>query len=96
MKESAKEARFISLSKRITNIFHEIQSVRTYDVILRVMFQNEKKITFEVSELNLGKDIDFPIVYEVVPPLYFNVGLTSDSYVNPTLDWRGITSELME
>ena len=60
------------------------------------MFQNEKKITFEVSELNLGKDIDFQIVYDVVYPLYFNVGLTSDSDVKPTLDWRGITSELME
>ena len=60
------------------------------------MFQNEKKITFEVSELNLGWDIDFPIVYDVVSPLYFNVGLTTDSDVKPTLDWKGITSELME
>ena len=77
-------------------MFHEIHSVRTFDGIRRVMFQNEKKITFEVSELNLGWDIDFPIVYDVVSPLYFNVGLTSDSEVNPTLDWKDITSELME
>ena len=60
------------------------------------MFQKEKKITFEVSELNLGWDIDFLIVYDVVSPLYFNVGLTTDSDVKPTLDWKGITSELME
>ena len=77
-------------------MFHQIHSVRTFDGIRRVMFQNEKKITFEVSELNLGWDIDFPIVYEVVSPLYFNVGLTSDSDVKPTLDWKDITSELME
>ena len=60
------------------------------------MFQKEKKITFEVAELNLGWVIDFPIVYDVVSPLYFNVGLTSDSDVKPTLDWKDITSELME
>ena len=60
------------------------------------MFQKEKNTTFEVSELNLGWDIDFPIVYNVVSPLYFNVGLTSDSDVKPTLDWKDITSELME
>ena len=77
-------------------MFHQIHSVRTFDGIRRVMFQNEKKITFEVSELNLGWYIDFPIVYEVVSPLYFNVGLTSDSDVKPTLDWKDITSELME
>ena len=60
------------------------------------MFQNEKKITFEASELNIGWVIDFPIVYDVIFSLYFNVGLTSDSDVKPTFDWKDITSELME
>ena len=59
------------------------------------MFQNEKKITFEVSELNLD-GISISRFYDVVSPLYFNVGLTSDSEVNPTLDWKDITAELME
>ena len=32
----------------IDEIFQEIQSVRSYDVIRRVMFENSKNITFRV------------------------------------------------
>ena len=52
------------------DIFPEIQSVKSYDVIL----------------YNLGWDIDFTVDYDVIPPLNFIVGLTSDTDVNPSLD----------
>ena len=55
-------------------MFHEIHSVRSYDGIRRVMFQNEKNTTFEVSELNLGWDIDFPIEFTM---LFLHYILTS-------------------
>ena len=59
-----------SLFLKDEDIFPEIQSVKSYDVIL----------------YNLGWDIDFTVDYDVIPPLNFNVGPTSDTDVKPTLD----------
>ena len=39
MKQVAKDAKFISLSKNIEDIFHEILAFRSYDVIHLVKFQ---------------------------------------------------------
>ena len=41
------------------------------------MFENSKKITFGVLELNLGWCIDFRLDYDVISLLYTNVSLTS-------------------
>ena len=80
--------RYSFLFLKIEEIFQEIQSVRSYDVIPRVMFENSKNITFPGWELNLGGYIDFCLDYDVISLLYSNVGLTSDTDVKPTLDCK--------
>ena len=52
-------------------------------------FNGQKKISFGVRWLNLGWDIDIALDYDAISQLYFNVGLTTDTDVKPTLGCKG-------